>query len=217
MKFTKVLWLIFASALLILLALGADWIALRQSSPPDMSPSPIDDTLASLPRGSAAITAPGAVEQYQEFEVLLRLTTEDLTGLLNTMKSEGSPSTVVKGISGVRMSQRMKAELLGNDFAIEDKGPKEQAVTLNEETVWSWRAYSETQGNHSLRVRLYTLLQVDGHETQRTIDVGEVIVSVTVSPLKWMQRHWEFIATGLLIPFFGWVCKRFLEAEKKIE
>jgi len=180
-------------------------------------PLSVDKMLAKLPKGNAAITAPKEVRQYQGFDVTLRLTTKELAQLMSIMETESTQVATLKGIYGIRISPRMKAELIGEHFIIQEKGPQEQAITLEEDTTWKWRVHSETLGQHTLKARLHTLVKADGQEAPRTIEVAEAIVSVQVSPLEWAQRHWEFIATGLLIPFLAWAFKGLLDKHKKID
>lgn len=113
------------------------------------------------------------------------------------------------------MSPRMKAELLGEDFVIEGKEPQEQLVTQRDTTVWTWRVYSEMPGQRMLKVRIHTLVKVDGQEAPRTIEVAETQVSVKVNPSEWALRHWEWIATALVLPIIGWGLKRRFDGHSK--
>ena len=101
------------------------------------------------------------------------------------------------------------------DFAIEEKGPQEQLVTLRDTTVWTWRVHSEMTGKRTLKVRIHTLIRIDGQEAPRTIDVAEAQVAVKVNPSEWALRHWEWIATVLVLPILGWGLKRKLDRHSK--
>lgn len=172
-----------------------------------MAPAP-DSLLSRLPKGSATVTAPSEVLQYQGFNVTLRLAHKKFDELFNDTKSKAAPGATVQGIASVRMSPRMKAELVGDDLFIEDKGPQEQVVTLKEETVWNWRSHYEMPGHHEFKVRLHALINIDGKEAPRIIEVAEAKVAVKVNPSGWIVRHWEWIASALVLPIIGWGLKR---------
>jgi hypothetical protein len=176
--------------------------------------SNIDSLLEMLPKGSAIVTAPSEVLQYQGFDATLRLAKKKLAELIDDTESRAAPGATVKGITGVRMSPRMKAELVGEDFIIEDKGPQEQLVTLKKDTVWVWRVHSEMPGRRVLKARLHTLLKIDGQEAPRTIEVAEAEVVVKVNPSEWALRNWEWIASALMLPILGWVLKRLFDRNK---
>ena len=171
----------------------------------------VDAALAKLPQGSAAVTAPSEVLEYRGFDVSLRLAKMAFADLIQDTRSKAPQGTTVHGIAGVRMSPRMKAELIGEDFIIEEKGPREQVVTLNEDTVWNWRVHSESLGRHVLVVRLNTLLTAGGHEAPKTIDVAEAQINVKVNPPEWALKHWQWIASALVLPAIGWSFKRFFD------
>ena len=183
--------------------------------PNSTQPHPVDSALAKLPTGSATVLAPAEVLQYQGFDVLLTLSKKELADLIDSTEAGAPPGSTVKGITGVRMSPRMKAELVGEDFIIEDKGPQEQVVTIRDSTVWKWRVHSEMTGPRILKVRLHTLIKVDGQEAPRTIEVAEAHVEVKVNPSEWALRHWEWIASALVLPIVAWVFKRLTDKEKK--
>jgi hypothetical protein len=178
-----------------------------RSSPPGLAETP-DTLLSRLPIGAGVIDAPEEVLQYQGFNVSVHLAKKKLDEMINDVKSKAPAGTTIQGIASVRLSPRMKAELIGDDLSIEDKGPQEQLVTLNEETVWTWRAYYETPGRHMLKVRLYALITIDGHEAPRIFEVADANVAVKVNPSGWALRHWEWIASALVLPLIGWGLKR---------
>lgn len=181
-----------------------------RSLPPEPPETP-DSLLSRLPVGAGVIDAPEEVLQYQGFNVSVHVAKKKLDELINDIKSKAPAGTTVQGIAGVRLSPRMKAELIGDDLNIEDKGPQEQLVTLNEATVWTWRVHYETPGRHMLEVRLYALIIIDGREAPRIFQVADANVAVKVNPSGWVLRHWEWIASALVLPIIGWGLKRWLD------
>jgi len=174
----------------------------------------IDSKLEKLPEGSAIVTAPSEVMQYKEFDVSLRLAKKELAELMNYSKL---PGTTVEGIASVRMSPRMKAEFVGGDFTIIGQGIQEQAVTLKNDTVWRWRAYSIRPGVRTFKVLLHTLVIIDGNETPKTLDVGEAIVTIKVNPAEFALRNWQWIVSVIVLPIIAWVVKQQLDNKNNIK
>jgi hypothetical protein len=171
----------------------------------------VDAALARLPQGSATVTAPSEVLEYRGFDVSLRLAKMALADLIEDTQAKAPKGAAVHGIANVRMSPRMSAELIGEDFVIEEKGPQEQVVALNEDTVWNWRVHSETLGRHTLVVRLHTLLTAAGKEAPKTIDVAETQIDVKINPPAWTLRNWQWVASALVLPVVGWGFKRLFD------
>lgn len=76
-----------------------------------------------------------------------------------------------------KISDRLKALLVGSDFEIELLSPETQRLSLLTENVWRWRVTPQSEGEHALTLELYAL---DGDEAVpvRTFS-DEVIVSVS--------------------------------------
>lgn len=184
------------------------------AGPTESRRNPVDNALRKLLRGSAFVVSPSEVKQYARFDVSLYLEKGDLAPAISAAKATTPEGFSISGIENVRLSPRMKAELLGDDFVIESKGPLEQAVTLAEPTTWKWSVRGELPGSRRLTVRLHTLIKVDGQEASRVLDVAEMTISVKVDAREWALRHWEWIATAIVLPFVGWAVKQMLDARK---
>jgi hypothetical protein len=115
------------------------------------------------------------------------------------------------------MSNRMKAKLTGDDVTINNPGPIEQVITVDENTIWTWHVSSSVQGHHMLKANLYALVKVDGKEAPRIYDAGVVNVGVTVSPIGWAARHWEWIAGTIVIPAVTFLFTRKSDKKKTAE
>lgn len=76
-----------------------------------------------------------------------------------------------------KISDRLKALLVGSEFEIELLSPETQRLSLLTENVWRWRVTPQTAGEHALILELYAL---DGDEAVpvRTFS-DEVVVSVS--------------------------------------
>ena len=163
---------------------------------------PVGAKLETSPTGNAILSAPKVVEQYKEFDVSLRLERKTLDQLIELTKWQVNDANV-KGVTGVSMSPRMSAQLTGADFVIDPKDPQEQAIAMNQPTLWKWRVNSSMIGERVLKARLSTLLQIDGQETPRTIDVGEARIEVEANWLEAALRHWKLILTVIVVPAIG--------------
>lgn len=209
---------VLSGASLVASSLSLDLVlALRAppSSPiPTTQLNDVDRALSKLPRGSAVVAVPNSVKQYEGFDVALTLARKGLADLIDETQSRVPSDFVVRGVPDVRISSRMRAELIGEDFTIEQKDPQEQAVTLKEDTVWKWRVRGEWPGTRVLKVKLHAVITVKGNELPRTIEVAEERIAVRVNPSEWALRHWEWIATALVLPIVGWGLKKAIERGK---
>jgi hypothetical protein len=177
----------------------------------DGAAGPVDTQLAALPQGSAVVAAPHQVTQYQTFSVTLHLSKEALDALLEDVRRASDSNSNVVGITGVRMSDKMTAELISGDCTVLGDSPKWlQAVSERDETIWPWRVQCNSAGDKMFTVRLNTLLEVQGSESPRIIDVSDVPIHVSVNELGWAARNWQWILTTLLLPPLAWAAKRWL-------
>jgi hypothetical protein len=183
--------------------------------PPPVTESAVDKFLEQLPKGSAVFKAPPQAVQYRPFDVTLRLENKELGTMLSDAKNE-SPDKISKGVAGIHMSDRMRAQLIGDDFSpTGDKTIQEQPSSVKEGTTWNWQVHSDTPGTHPLTARIETLMQIDGKDTWRTIDVAEVEVDIKINEMGWVMNNWKWLATAIVLPFIGWLAKRkFMDTDK---
>lgn len=147
---------------------------------------------AALVHGSAFVQFPSEATQYESFAVALVVV--------------ANPRAVVAAASSVGLTPRMRAELLGADFDVDEKGLREQAVNYLGETTWTWHVKSDWPGTRSLHVRVDALTNVAGRETPRMYDVAEPKVKIRASPWEFVERNWQWaagIATTVLAGIFG--------------
>jgi hypothetical protein len=182
----------------------------------DAAAAPVDAQLAALPQGSAVVAAPHQVSQYQAFSIALHLSKEALEALLEDVRRASASGSNVVGITGIRMSNKMTAELISGDCTVLGDSPKwMQAVSQQEETIWPWRVQCDSAGDKMFTVRLNTLLEIQGSESPRIIDVSDVPIHVSVNELGWVARNWQWILTTLLLPLLAWAAKRWLGKKRE--
>jgi hypothetical protein len=177
-------------------------------APTESQESRVDKYLKSLPTGSAVFTAPTEANQYENFDVTLKLKKRDVDAMLADASKE-FPGNIARGVSNIRMSDRMRAELIGGDFFPQgDKTLQEQPTSVIEGTTWKWQVHSDRPGKHQLTARIETLMQIDGKDTWKTIDVAEVSINIKINGLGWAMDNWKWLATAIVLPLIGWFAKR---------
>jgi hypothetical protein len=184
--------------------------------PAPVTESAVDKFLEQLPKGSAVFTAPPQADQYRPFDVTLRLENRELAAMLADARNK-SPDDVSTGVSGIHMSDRMRAELIGHDFSPSgEETIQEQPNSVREGTTWKWQLHSDIPGRHQLTARIETLMKIDGNDSWRTIEVAEVPIDIKVNQIGWAMNNWKWIATAIVLPLIGWIAKRkFGEKGKK--
>lgn len=100
-----------------------------------------------------AYEAPTAAAYRESFDVTFALDgTGDQTAI-DALPGEGA--NVVEG--SAKISDRIKANLVGSAFDIELNSPDVQRVSLLEENVWRWRVTPVKAGEQSLILELFAL------------------------------------------------------------
>ncbi|MBA2483260.1 MAG: hypothetical protein H0V39_02340 [Nitrosomonas sp.] len=151
---------------------------------------------------SSAFTVPTEVRQYEGFEVSMHLATRKLADLINKIGAMSTEGTGIQGITG-KVSPEMKAEIVGEDFIIENQGPQEQLYMMDDETHWTWYVIAESSGTHKIKFRLHVHTYAEGKDTPVIIDVAEANVNVEGNFAGWMARNWWWMALLLIIPIVG--------------
>ncbi len=159
----------------------------------------INTLMMKIPIDSAAITIPATVKQYESFDVALNLETKQFARLLNEIVSMSSEGTEIQGIVGV-VSPDMKAEIAGEDFEIDKRGPQEQLSAYRGTANWRWRVTSESSGSQDLKFQLHLLTQNNGQQSTKILDLAEASFSVQANPTEWFKRHWFWVVSLLLVP-----------------
>lgn len=156
-----------------------------------------------LPVDHSAIITPAEVKQYEGFEVSLRIDTARLAGLINEIQRISTGGANIQGISGT-ISPEMKAEITGEGFTINNKGPQEQLYLLDGKTHWTWHLTPESSGRNLLKFHLHLLTYDDGKTVPMVVDVADVNIVAMPNPSVWMARNWGWAAAFLILVIVGW-------------
>lgn len=192
--------------------------------PPAPPPTPArtrpDEQLAILDRavtGSAAISAPRTAVVDSPFRVLLRVDTKALQTVLKSLADELPENETRVGASGVRLTPRMGATLVGSGCKVtpEFDNPV-QAVSGAEPTTWSWQVEATRPGTLFLSVTLSQILTVQGkevgryHEFSRTVQVEAKPFSVRA----FVGAYWQWLGTIVIIPLAKALWDRWSKSRK---
>ncbi len=156
-----------------------------------------------LPVDNSAIITPSEVKQYEGFEVSLRIDTTRLAGLINEVQRISTGGVNMQGISGT-ISPEMKAEITGENFTINNKGPQEQLYLLDGKTHWTWYLTPESSGRNLLKFHLHLLTYDDGKTVPMIVDVADVNIVAIPNPSIWMARNWGWLSAFLILAIVGW-------------
>ncbi|MDH5480729.1 MAG: hypothetical protein OEX11_08220 [Nitrosomonas sp.] len=152
-----------------------------------------------IPIDSSGIIIPSEVKQYEGFKVSLNLKTQQLADFINEMVSIASEGTAIQSITG-EVSPNMRAEIVGEDFLIDNPGPQDQLYGYDGLTEWSWHVIPESSGKQVLNFRLHLLTHDNGQQNIKVVDLAEASFLVESSPLEWLARNWLWIILVALIP-----------------
>ena len=161
------------------------------------------DKIDSLVQGSAAVSAPSAVKTGESFQVVLRVSPDNLNKLMSNLKDDFPENETVKGKPGVKLTPRMKASVTGIGFNITASDDPIQAISYKDDTTWAWQVVAVQPGHRTLTFSLAGTLNVEGKEVARNFYQYRQKVQVEVDPMGFFEKYWQWLTTTLLIPAFG--------------
>lgn len=167
----------------------------------------LNPLIMKIPVDSSGIIIPPKAKQYEGFEVSLNLDTQQLAGFLNRIVSMASEGTAIQGIAG-EVSPNMRAEIVGENFVIDNSGPQDQLYGYDGLTEWSWHVIPESSGKQVLNIRLHLLTHGDGQQHTKVVDLAEASFLVESSPIEWFMRNWIWIVLIALTPVAFRIIKR---------
>jgi hypothetical protein len=179
--------------------------ALPASAPltPSASFAAESEKIDGLVKGSAAVSAPGSAKAGDPFAVYLRVSPEKLESLIKGLKGDFPENQTIKGKQGIRLTSRMTATVNGFGFEISPKDGQIQAVSATEPTTWQWQVKAVESGVLTLNFALAGTLTIEGKEVARNFYEYQQKVEVAVSPMGFLEKYWQWLATSLAIPAIG--------------
>ncbi len=171
-------------------------------------PSSVDKALREMELANIVFNTPSILNIDDASQVDLVLSLGDTIEQLKELISEAGK----KYGATIKVSNRMEARLSGYSFQITAITPEIQAVSKEQPTNWKWEIQPKKEGLHNLHLTLTALLDVDGHNTPRSIRTfdKEIEVTVTVSQKAklFFTSNWQWLWAAILVPFVGWYWKK---------
>jgi len=158
----------------------------------------VTPVIMKIPVDSSAITLPLQAKQYESFEVSLDLQTGQLAKFINEIVSTASEGTSYQGIVG-RVSTRMKAEIVGDNWRIDREGELEPVSSYQGSSNWRWRVTPESSGNQELAFYLHLSIQDGTRLSSKTIDLAEANFLVEANWSEWLKRNGIWVVIILTI------------------
>jgi hypothetical protein len=186
-------------------------VACAPAPAPDSSPASASATsfalesgkIDGLVQGSAAVSAPSSALAGESFAVYLRVSSDQLSTVMQSLKDEFQENQTVKGKQGVRLTPRMVATVSGFGFEVAPKDGQVQAMSAAEATTWSWQVQALESGLRTLTFTLSGALTIEGKEVARNFYQYQQKVQVEVSPMGFLQQYWQWLVTTLAFPIIG--------------
>jgi hypothetical protein len=116
----------------------------------------------------------------------------------------------------VKISNRMRAELIGPAFTIVPLALEEQVVRTDEPTHWRWTVTPTRSGDQSLHLNVYAVLKIPDigkdeglpiiiktYDKKIAIDLG-----ILQRVASFLRKHWQWIFASLLYPVLKFIVGR---------
>lgn len=156
-----------------------------------------------LPVDHSVVNIPDKIAQFEEFEVSLQLSTEQLARRINDIISSAAKGTAIHGITG-SVSSNMSAEVIGSAFKINHTGPQSQLIMVNNKARWTWRALAEESGRHMLVFRLHLVSRHNGREDKHIVDIAQANLYIRPSTSNGLGSRVIWVTLFLIILAITW-------------
>lgn len=107
----------------------------------------------------------------------------------------------------------MEASLSGGAFDIRDAGPMRQAIRDGENTTWEWSVIPREKGKHTLKLRLYAIVTLQGATAPMEVKNFERDIPVDVSVpdlvLGFVKDNIQLVWLVLVVPISGFLSRLF--------
>ena len=166
----------------------------------------LEEEFRNMQPGIIAFNPPEVMKVGRPERVEARITKDQNTDLLSTLKGRGHPH-----IEGINVYEFMRVDLSGDDFIIEKLNESDQVITPLGFTEWSWTVTPQKKGvkvlhlHVSIRIKLPDSEKTKGHPVIDKQIV--VIVNPAYSVKHFVKEHWKWLITALVIPLAGLIWK----------
>lgn len=117
----------------------------------------------------------------------------------------------------VRVSRIVKAAIVAPEFDVVAITEAEQALAETESTEWLWALTAKSAGAHDVTLSVTALITVDGRQTKHHLKTFEKVITIDVTPnqivLSWLEHHWQWLISTLLIPFGVWLYRKKFQSQ----
>jgi hypothetical protein len=167
--------------------------------------SEVDAIRAALERASIAFNVPTPIKHDTTVEVQLLLSvSKSAPQLIQEVEGYG-----LRESAEVRVSRRVRAELMGSGFDIKPTTPLDQAIPSSEDVEWKWDIKAVTRDPRAvLHLSISSLALVDGATTpawHRTFDRWiEIEITAQQRLEHFVGQNWQWLWAAILVPIAGW-------------
>lgn len=141
-----------------------------------------------------------------------RLERLELAIIPGTVSRPAAESTVAGGafpatVDTTRLSSRMVADLVGDDFDITRLGPRVRNVTKTEPGQWRWNVKPTRGGKHVLNLIVSALVPMAGTTDTIPVTTFDRDIHVQVDHVSgvWMfvKANWQWLWAAVVVPLAG--------------
>ncbi|MCB1950330.1 hypothetical protein [Nitrosomonas sp.] len=163
----------------------------------------VHPVIMKIPLDNSVITAPKGANQYQNFEVKLRVDTNQLAKFINEIVSISTVGTSIQGITGF-ISPKMQAEITSENFRIENSGPQRPMYALSDASEWTWQVTPQSSGTQKITFKMHVTSTEQDQQKIHDIELAEANIIVESNTLMWMVYNWWIFALIGLALFVAW-------------
>lgn len=174
-----------------------------------MSAPEAPNTTSAFEDANIAFQTPDTMKLGKAREVKLLLSLEKTVEELQSQLGSEFPTQGAR----IEAAPIMEANLSGSAFKISSLNPTRQAIRSSGETTWEWAVTPLEKGSHSLKLRLYVVVTLQGTSAPMEVKTFEREIPVEVSvgevALDFAKNNVQLIWLVLVVPIAGFISRRF--------
>ena len=171
--------------------------------------SELQRELAKLPVGQVLFNPPAEMKAGIRYRIEVRVSRDTNVDLTEKLKGSGIPE-----IEKLKIAERLRVNLLGLDFFIQDLNLESQVIGDDGFTQWAWDVTPLKAGELELMLRVSLRVRLPYGEESKDHPVIERTIKVKSNLMYagkvFLQKHWKWVITALILPVIGWAVKMML-------
>jgi hypothetical protein len=175
--------------------------------PPLYAPHLVERAWRNLQWGSVAFNTPAKIFLKHSERVSVAVSPQLSPADLETLLREQLGPRSEDG-ERIKISNRMRAELIGPGFTITPLAPEEQGVRVDEPTYWRWTITPTRSGDHSLHLNIYAVLGIPDVSSNRDVQIvlktydKKIVVEIGIMQrvTSLLREYWQWVFASILIP-----------------